>query len=123
MEEIQGVYVISVAARLLDMHPQTLRKYERVGLIAPYRTVGIRRLYSYEDIARLRIIKHLVDELGLNLAGTELALGLANKLLQLRGEVQNERNPRALRQRVLDSIKDMLESLGLTEEGTAPENS
>ena len=66
------------------MHPQTLRKYERVGLVNPARTVGMLRLYSEEDLARLRLIKYLVDELGLNLAGVQLALGLFNELLKLR---------------------------------------
>ena len=60
-----GLYVISVAARLLEMHPQTLRKYERSGLVRPSRTVGMLRLYSEEDIVRLRLIKHLVGDLGL----------------------------------------------------------
>ena len=70
----EGVYVISVAARILDMHPQTLRKYERVGLVLPSRTGGMSRLYSDEDIARLQLIKHLVDNLGLNLAGVKVAM-------------------------------------------------
>ena len=83
-EEIEGVYVISVAARILQMHPQTLRKYERAGLIRPSRTVGMLRLYSEDDIIRLRLIKHLVGELGLNIAGVQLALEVFNKTLYLR---------------------------------------
>lgn len=75
-----GLYIISVAARLLEMHPQTLRKYERAGLISPPRTEGMLRLYSQQDIARLRLIKHLVDNVGLNLAGVEFVLGLINHL-------------------------------------------
>ena len=67
-----GLYVISVAARLLEMHPQTLRKYERAGLVRPSRTVGMLRLYSEEDIVRLRLIKHLVGDLGLNISGVVL---------------------------------------------------
>lgn len=80
----QGLYIISVAARLLNMHPQTLRKYERFGLITPSRTIGMLRLYSEEDIARLRLIKHLVDDLSLNLAGVELALGMVNYLMTMK---------------------------------------
>jgi hypothetical protein len=57
-------YFISSAARLLGMHPQTLRKYERLGLVQPTRTVGSMRVYSGEELERLRLIKHLVDELG-----------------------------------------------------------
>ena len=66
------------------MHPQTLRKYERVGLVRPSRTVGMLRLYSEEDIARLRLIKHLVGDLGLNIAGVQLALELFNHMLEVR---------------------------------------
>ena len=85
-DRVQGVYIISVAARVLNMHPQTLRKYERIGLVSPSRTVGMLRLYSEEAIARLRLIKHLVDELGLNLAGVELALRLFNRLVNMRAK-------------------------------------
>ena len=86
--EIHGVYVISVAARMLHMHPQTLRKYERIGLVTPSRTGGMLRLYSEEDIARLTLIKHLVGELGLNLAGVQLALRLFNRLLNMRSRLR-----------------------------------
>ena len=88
-DQMQGVYIISVAARVLQMHPQTLRKYERIGLVSPSRTVGMLRLYSEEDIARLRLIKHLVDELGLNLAGVELALKLFSRLVTMRAQAQD----------------------------------
>jgi len=87
-----GLYVISVAARLLEMHPQTLRKYERSGLVRPSRTVGMLRLYSEEDIVRLRLIKHLVGDLGLNLAGVELSLGMFNQMLKMKsglGQAEN----------------------------------
>lgn len=90
-EEMEGVYIISVAARILEMHPQTLRKYERVGLVRPSRTIGMLRLYSEEDIARLRLIKHLVGDLGLNLAGVQLALELFNRLLGLKTGVDTMR--------------------------------
>jgi MerR family transcriptional regulator/heat shock protein HspR len=82
--EVEGIYVISVAARLLKMHPQTLRKYERAGLVRPSRTVGMLRLYSEEDIVRLRLIKHLVGEMGLNLAGVEVALAMFNQMLRIK---------------------------------------
>lgn len=78
--ELEGVYIISVAARLLEMHPQTLRKYERLGLIQPVRTVGMLRLYSPDDLRRVMLIRHLMDNLGLNLAGVEFALKLVNNL-------------------------------------------
>ena len=78
--ELEGVYIISVAARLLEMHPQTLRKYERLGLIQPVRTVGMLRLYSQDDLRKVMLIRHLMDNLGLNLAGVEFALKLVNNL-------------------------------------------
>ena len=84
---VEGVYIISVAARILEMHPQTLRKYERAGLVNPSRTVGMLRLYSEEDIARLRLIKHLVGDLGLNVAGVHLVLKVFNNLLATRGRL------------------------------------
>ena len=77
---MEGVYIISVAARILDMHPQTLRKYERLGLINPGRTVGMLRLYSREDIRKVFLIRHLMENLGLNLAGVEFALNLVENL-------------------------------------------
>ena len=81
--EIEGVYIISVAARILDMHPQTLRKYERLGLISPGRTMGMLRLYSGEDIRKVRLIRHLGD-MGLNLAGVEFALASVKSLIGLK---------------------------------------
>lgn len=80
----EPLFVISVAARLVEMHPQTLRKYEREGLIAPSRTQGNLRLYSDSDIERLRQVKYLVEQRGLNLAGVQLALELTKELQRLR---------------------------------------
>lgn len=81
---IGGVYVISVAARILDTHPQTLRKYERLGLVSPSRSIGMLRLYSTEDVIRVRLIKYMVDTLRMNLAGVEFALNILNQLINLR---------------------------------------
>lgn len=80
----EPLFIISVAARLVEMHPQTLRKYEREGLIAPSRTEGNLRLYSDRDIERLRQVKYLVEQRGLNLAGVQLALELTKRLRELR---------------------------------------
>jgi MerR family transcriptional regulator/heat shock protein HspR len=82
----EPLFVISVAARLVEMHPQTLRKYEREGLIAPSRTSGNLRLYSDQDIERLRQVKYLVEQRGLNLAGVQLALELTRELQRLRND-------------------------------------
>ena len=109
-DQMQGVYIISVAARVLQMHPQTLRKYERIGLVSPSRTEGMLRLYSEEDIVRLRLIKHLVDELGLNLAGVELALKLFNRLLTMRAQAQ-ELDGDELKSFLDNSISQMLSLL------------
>jgi MerR family transcriptional regulator/heat shock protein HspR len=76
----EPMYVISVAARLVEMHPQTLRYYERAGLVKPTRSRGRIRLYSQRDIDRLRKIARLVDDLGVNLAGVEVILNLTEKL-------------------------------------------
>ncbi|MCA9859652.1 MAG: MerR family transcriptional regulator [Thermomicrobiales bacterium] len=84
----EPVFVISVAARLVEMHPQTLRKYEREGLIAPSRTVTNLRLYSDQDIERLRQVKHLVEDRGLNLAGVQLALEVTRELRLLRERIE-----------------------------------
>jgi MerR family transcriptional regulator/heat shock protein HspR len=83
----EPLFVISVAARLVEMHPQTLRKYEREGLIAPSRTQGNLRLYSDRDIERLRQVKYLVEQRGLNLAGVQLALELTQRLRERRARL------------------------------------
>jgi MerR family transcriptional regulator/heat shock protein HspR len=74
------VYVISVAARLLDVHPQTLRNYERAGFLRPTRTEGRRRLYSAEDIEQLRLLIGTVEQFGLNLTGLKMLLVLREEL-------------------------------------------
>lgn len=86
----EPLFVISVAARLVEMHPQTLRKYEREGLVAPSRTSGNLRLYSDSDIEQLRQVKYLVEKRGLNLAGVQLALELTRQMQQLRAAHQND---------------------------------
>jgi len=76
-------YMISVAADLVGMHPQTLRIYESKGLIRPKRTAGNTRLYSEADLDRLRLIQRLTNELGLNLAGVEHVLRLQDELIRM----------------------------------------
>ena len=89
-EELVGVYIISVAARLIEMHPQTLRKYDRAGLVRPSRTVGMLRLYSDADLVKLRIIKRLVDHYGINLAGVSLILDLVEILGNVLNDIQGQ---------------------------------
>ena len=88
MRQTRGMYLISMVAETLDMHPQTLRKYERAGFVAPLR-MGTLRTYSDEDVARLRLIKHFVEDLGLNLAGVEMALAFTGDLLRMRTRLIN----------------------------------
>jgi len=80
----EDLYLISMAARLLGMHPQTLRKYERLGLIHPSRTIGSMRLYSRDELERLRVIKRLVDDGGINLAGVQRLLSIAKIVRRIR---------------------------------------
>lgn len=83
----QGVYMISVAAELAGMHPQTLRIYEARGLITPQRSKGKTRLYSQEDVERLRRIQELTSELGMNLAGVERVFELEGELEKMRARM------------------------------------
>ena len=78
------LYFISVAARMLGMHPQTLRKYERLGLVQPARTIGSMRLYSQDQLDRLKLIKRLVDDGGINLAGVQRLLSVAELIQRIR---------------------------------------
>jgi len=83
----EPVYMISVAARMVSCHPQTLRLYEREGLVSPYRSNRNLRLYSDIDIDRLRMIKRLTHDLGVNLAGVEIILELLDKAEQQQTEI------------------------------------
>ena len=88
LHEDEPMYVISVAARLVNMHPQTLRYYERAGLVNPTRSRGRIRLYSQTDINRLRKIARLTDQLGVNLAGVEVILRLIERLEAAQRELE-----------------------------------
>jgi MerR family transcriptional regulator/heat shock protein HspR len=81
-------YMISVAADLVGMHPQTLRIYEQKGLVRPKRTAGNTRLYSERDIERLRLIQRLTTEIGLNLAGVERVLHLEDELQRMKRQLE-----------------------------------
>ena len=106
--EVQGVYIISVAARILDIHPQTLRKYERLGLINPGRTIGMLRLYSTEDIKKVRLIRYLSDELGLNLAGVEFALAAFDNMSAIKQRIDNRLEGIPAAQKVVQEEMDLL---------------
>ena len=95
------IYMISVAAELVGMHPQTLRIYEQKGLVRPKRTAGNTRLYSDSDVERLRLINRLTTELGLNLAGVERVLHLEDELQRMHRRL--ERMEQEMR-RALDEV-------------------
>lgn len=88
-------YVISVAARLVDLHPQTLRHYENIGLVTPSRTEGNIRLYSQRDVERLHKISRLIDDLGVNLAGVEVILRMGERMEQIQREMESLETQRA----------------------------
>jgi len=83
------LYIISIVAEILDVHPQTLRQYERLGLIEPSRTVGNTRLYSEEDVDKLKFIMTLTKELGVNLAGVEVIMNMKDQIEQLQDHIQH----------------------------------
>jgi MerR family transcriptional regulator, heat shock protein HspR len=104
-------YMISVAADLVGMHPQTLRIYETKGLVRPKRTAGNTRLYSERDVERLRLVQRLTTELGLNLAGVEHVLRLEDQLQRMQRRM--ERLERELRERVEEVHKQYRRDLVL----------
>ncbi len=107
----QDLYLISVAARLLGMHPQTLRKYERLGLVQPHRRMGSMRVYTREELERLRLTKHLVDELGINLAGVQRLLSIAEVVERMRPltrDVLERDESRRQLEREIERLRNML---------------
>jgi MerR family transcriptional regulator/heat shock protein HspR len=102
-----------MAARLLDMHPQTLRKYERLGLVRPTRTLGSMRVYSQDELDRLKLIKHLVDEAGINLAGVQRLLSIAESIQRLRPLMEEETGRPEVRRRLAREIERIGQMVGL----------
>jgi MerR family transcriptional regulator/heat shock protein HspR len=87
-DDEEPCYVISIAARMVGMHAQTLRQYERVGLVEPKRTRGNIRMYSRSDVARLRQVQRLINDLGVNLAGVEVILRMNERMQQMEQELR-----------------------------------
>ncbi len=112
MRAEHDLYFISMAARLLDMHPQTLRKYERLGLVRPTRTIGSMRVYSRDQLDRLKLIKHLVEDEGVNLAGVQRLLTIAEAVQRLR-PLMNDASSRDARRRLIQEIERISELVGL----------
>jgi len=119
MNDDRPIYMISVAADLVGMHPQTLRMYETKGLVRPQRTPGGTRLYSEADIERLRIIQRLTTELGLNLAGVELVLRLEDELRKAHAQI--DRLQEQLKQEVESVHRQYRRDLVIYREGRLPE--
>jgi MerR family transcriptional regulator/heat shock protein HspR len=110
----QELFLISMAARMLGMHPQTLRKYERLGLVQPSRTIGSMRLYSRDELDRLKVIKHLVGKGGVNLAGVQRLLSIAEVVERIRPLVRDEAlSARDGRRRVVQELDEIARMLGL----------
>jgi MerR family transcriptional regulator/heat shock protein HspR len=107
----QELYFISMAARMLGMHPQTLRKYERLGLVQPPRTIGSMRVYSREELERLKAIKRLVDDAGINLAGVQRLLSIAEVVQRMRPLVRDELSARDIR-RLTQEFDELARMLG-----------
>ena len=107
------VFAISVVAELTGMHPQTLRKYERLGLIQPSRTIGSMRLYSREELERLKLIKRLVDDGGINLAGVQRLLSIAEVVQRLRPLMRDDAlSARDGRRRLVHELDELSRMLG-----------
>jgi MerR family transcriptional regulator, heat shock protein HspR len=109
------LYLISSAASLLEMHPQTLRKYERLGLVRPLRTLGSMRVYRRDELERLRLIKSFVDEAGINLAGVQRLLSVAEVVLRLKPLVADNGTLEQadLMRRLVQEIDELRRILGL----------
>jgi MerR family transcriptional regulator/heat shock protein HspR len=113
MRAEHDLYFISMAARLLDMHPQTLRKYERLGLVRPTRTIGSMRVYSRDELDRLKLIKHLVEDEGVNLAGVQRLLSIAEAVQRLRPLMSGESGSREARRRLAQEIDRIADLIGI----------
>ena len=111
----QPVYTIRIAAQLVGVHQQTLRTYEREGLLAPARSAGRQRLYSQNDIDRLLIIRRLIDELGVNIAGADIILRLRKQIDDL--ETQNRQLRREL-QRIRDQQLPAVQTIPIQDQET-----
>jgi MerR family transcriptional regulator, heat shock protein HspR len=107
------LFFISMAARLLGMHPQTLRKYERLGLVQPTRTIGSMRVYSRDELERLKLIKRLVEDGGINLAGVQRLLSIAEVVQRIRPLVRGDALTRREARRLTAEVNRLADLLGL----------
>jgi MerR family transcriptional regulator, heat shock protein HspR len=109
----EDLYFISVAARMLGMHPQTLRKYARLGLVQPSRTIGSMRQYSREELDRIKAIKRLVDDGGINLAGVRRLMSAADVVQRIRPLMRDEPLSARENRRLSQELDQLVRLLGL----------
>ena len=110
----EDLYFISVAARMLGMHPQTLRKYERLGLVRPSRTIGSMRVYSRDELDRLKLIKRLVDDAGINLAGIQRLMSIAEIVRRIRPLMRDQtQSARDAKRRLVHELDELSRMLGM----------
>jgi MerR family transcriptional regulator/heat shock protein HspR len=109
----RDLFFISMAADLLGMHPQTLRKYERLGLVRPTRTVGAMRVYTRDELERVRLIKQMVEEGGINLAGVQRLLAIAEVVQRLRPLARDAGGSRGQTRRLAEEIERLSALLGM----------
>jgi MerR family transcriptional regulator/heat shock protein HspR len=110
-ERLNGIYIMRVASMLTEMHPQTLRKYERAGLLEPSRSKGL-RMYSEEDIVRLKMIKHLVDDSGLNIAGVKIVLRIQDAIREVKEHLAKDASNNSYNEGLLKRLDESLTILG-----------
>jgi len=109
----EDLIFISMAARMLGMHPQTLRKYERLGLVQPTRTIGSMRIYTRDELERLKLIKRMVEDNGINLAGVQRLLSIAEVVQRLRPLLRDDAlAARDTRRRVVQELDELSRMLG-----------
>ena len=107
------MYFISVAARMLGMHPQTLRKYERLGLVQPSRTIGSMRLYTRDELERIKTIKRLVGDAGINLAGVQRLMSVAEVVQRIRPLMRDEPLSARESRRLVQELDQLARLLGV----------
>jgi MerR family transcriptional regulator/heat shock protein HspR len=106
-DQEEPCYVISVAARMVGLHAQSLRHYERMGLVRPSRSQGRQRLYSQSDVERLRHIQRLIQDLGVNLAGVEVVIHMNERMRKMEREMERlRRELQSYRDRILPAVCD-----------------
>ena len=107
------LFLISMAAEMLNMHPQTLRKYERLGLVRPLRTLGSMRVYTQQELDRLKLIKTLVDEAGINLAGVQRLLSIVDVAERVRPLVDGGLHRSDRQRQLVEELEELWRLLGL----------